>query len=138
MEKSIIPNGFFEIPHTADASLVVFGSTREELFINSAKGMYHIMGITYKDKPEKRLELELAEHDLESLLVSFLSELLYSSENLSMVRDFDLTIDNGQLSGILVAVPICDSKIEIKAITFNNLKIDQHDNIYKTQLVFDI
>jgi len=130
--------GFKEIAHTADLSLLVSGSTLEELFVHAARGMYYEMGITANENPEKAISLALQEQDQESLLVSFLSELLYLAEKRLIARDFHLEIDGLRLTGSLFMIPVLKMQTEIKAVTYNNLRIRHYDRKYQTQLVFDI
>jgi len=138
MDKKVDSRGFEEIPHTADVSLIVTGTTLEDLFVHSAEGMYQIMGILVDNGPEKTIHLDIEEHDLESLLVSFLSELIYLTEQQIVACKMSLTIHDLRLSGVLVTVSMLERQIEIKAVTYNNLRIHRYDNQYETQLVFDI
>jgi len=138
MEEFSTPSGFQEVEHTADVSLVVIGFTLEELFIHAARGMYFAMGATTDKGSENLITLDLREPDHESLLVSFLSELLYLAEKRLMARDLHLDISGLRLTGTLVMVPLQNMRTEIKAVTYNNLRIHRYDRNYRTQLVFDI
>jgi len=138
MEDFFIPNGFQEVAHTADVSIVVSGFSLEELFVHAARGMYFAMGATAGMESEHLLSLDLREQDHESLLVSYLSELLYLAEKRLMARDLHLDISGLHLTGSLVMVSILKIQSEIKAVTYNNLRIYRYDRNYRTQLVFDI
>jgi SHS2 domain-containing protein len=96
------------------------------------------MGATASENSEHTISLDLREQDQESLLVSFLSELLYLAEKQMMAREFHLKINGLRLTGSLVMVSILNMQTEIKAVTYNNLRIHQYDEKYQTQLVFDI
>ena len=138
MEDFSVPSGFQEVAHTADISLVVIGLTLEELFVHAARGMYFAMGATAGMGSDHLLSLDMREQDHESLLISFLSELLYLVEKRLMARDLHLEITGFRLTGSLDMVPVLKMQTEIKAVTYNNLRIHRYDGKYKTQLVFDI
>ena len=71
-------SGFKEIQHTADAAISVWAENLNELFKNSLKGMYQLIGISSNFTPENdAIHIVLQAEDLESLLVSFLSECLF-------------------------------------------------------------
>ena len=74
-------NGFEEIEHTADCSLRIYGSDLHELMLNAARGMTRLMvldGEAIGADVERRFDLEAM--DAESLLVEWLSELVFLAE----------------------------------------------------------
>ena len=73
--------GFQEIPHTADWALRVWGEDLPALLSESARGMNWLAGVLLdKDNRIQRV-IECAGTDPESLLVAFLSELVYHTEH---------------------------------------------------------
>ena len=138
MTESSQMNGFFEVSHTADKSLKIVGYSLEELFTNAAKGMYHLINVSSIKAPRKVYHLNLSEMDVESLLVSFLSELLFFLEKRIFIEDLEITIRGNNLKATLHGVPAISYAHEIKAVTFNNLKIIHDGTGFETTLVFDI
>lgn len=65
------------IDHTADIGLETRGTTIEEAFGNAAFGMFDILSDGSTIDVTTSLLLEVDGHDLEELLVNFLTELLY-------------------------------------------------------------
>jgi hypothetical protein len=75
------------IAHTADWALKVWSVDLPGLFREAALGMYALMDVQF-GAPTQPRRLELSAHDPESLLVGFLSELLYFVEGVGFPRDF--------------------------------------------------
>ncbi len=132
-------SGFREIEHTADWELEVWAPSLEELFIQAAKGMSALAGLRLESGPHVERSLLLHAPDSESLLVAFLSELLYITEQTGIgFTGFHLEITNHQLSAKLSGAPLQSLDKEIKAVTYHQLLVSQSEHGYKTRLVFDV
>ncbi|MGA2505663.1 MAG: archease [Anaerolineales bacterium] len=135
---------FEEISHTADWSLRVWAADLRQLFEESAKGMNAIAGTRLADSPRVRRNLSLSAADKESLLVSFLSELVYFAEQNRLAFDeFDLKIEAGpsqtyNLSAMLTGASIQNQDKAIKAVTYHNLHIRQTRRGFEVEIVFDV
>lgn len=136
-ENKTFPD-FEELPHQADAALVVYGRSLPELFSHAARGMYHILGIKGKDYQKVEEVIVLKSADLESLLVSFLTELLYMAEKGQIMAIIELSIEKGGLKAKVNLSPVLGMAREIKAVTFNEMKILYLDGAYQTRIVFDL
>lgn len=133
------PAGYTEIEHTADWALQVWAPDMAELFAQAAQGMYALMETTLAPGPRKDVMVELQADDNESLLVVFLSELLYYGEAEGVGFDDCRVALAGQcLSATLQGARIVSQAKEIKAVTFHNLKIEQGDGIVWVTIVFDV
>ena len=85
------PAGSVELEHTADWKLLVWAPDLPTLFAEAALGMSRLSGIRIASKPRQERKIHLDAGDDESLLVSFLSELLYWGEEDGVAFDeFDL------------------------------------------------
>ena len=129
---------FFEVPHTADAAIEVFGRSLDELFATAVLGMLSIMKIIPYADGMKKESIILTENDLESLMVAFLSEILFMIEKKRYPSNIQVNIENFQLKSTFQSFPIKSSGKEIKAVTFNQLNIKFENGQFKTYLVFDI
>jgi SHS2 domain-containing protein len=135
---------FEELTHTADWSLRVWAPDLNQLFTESARGMYALAGIRLAEKPRVRRLISLSSPDVESLLVSFLSELVYISEQDRLAFDqinLSLDLETGSachMSSILRGAPILSLDKAIKAVTYHNLKIQQSTRGYESEIVFDV
>ncbi len=84
------------------------------------------------------VHVSMEAEDDESLLVSFLNELLYFAENDKAAEDIHLIITQHRLAANMQMVSIRIRKKEIKAATYNNLKITKENQGFQTRIVFDI
>ena len=67
------------LEHKADLKIKAFGKTKEELFENGMIGMFESAKYESRGKEIKR-KIKVSSPDLHSLLVDFLSEILYLTE----------------------------------------------------------
>ncbi len=131
--------GFTEIEHTADWALKVWAPDLPGLFRLAAEGMYSLTETMLHAQPRIERAIELTAIDMESLLVSFLSELLYLSETESLGFDrFQVVLRDTTLQAWLEGAPISGQKKEIKAVTFHNLRICRTPGGFSVTIVFDV
>lgn len=130
--------GFVEIPHTADLALQVWADDLSGLFATAAEGMYVLMGVTTQPDGGDVQTIELTSGDLESLLVAFLSELLYFVERAIAFTAFDLQVTNLGVFGNMAPLSIRGSFKEIKAVTFHGLEIKHTGEGFTATIVFDV
>ena len=77
--------------------------------------------------------------DAESLLVAFLSEVLYYQEQEGLAFDtFDLRVASQWLKVEMEGAQIAASEKAIKAVTYHNLKIEKTNRGLETTIVFDV
>ena len=141
---AIHPQGSFQfINHTADAGILVKAKTLEGMFETAALGFSEL--ITRVDSLNCLIQRQfrLQEEDMETLLVSWLQELLYllDTEGLIFGR-FQVKLENLTLEatawGEVFDPEIHTMKTEIKAITYHQLEVVENDQGWKAQVIFDI
>ncbi len=131
--------GYREVEHTADWQLEVWAPDLPVLFEQAALGMYELSGTRLKSQPRVTKELELKAPDEESLLVEFLSELLFLGESQELAfDDFSIRIESGELHANIRGAPIRSQTKEIKAVTYHNLKIQKGLRGLEVSIVFDV
>ncbi len=139
MIKKCISTGFIEVDHTADWAIKVWAEDLSCLFEQAARGMYSLMEIQLDRVQRETDSLELESQDDESLLVLFLSELLYKIESKGLAYDkITAQVDGTHLKANLEGSTITYQKKEIKAVTFHNLEIIQTDGRFEVTIVFDV
>jgi SHS2 domain-containing protein len=133
-------SGFEERNHTADISLLVWGETIEQLFLQAAIGLFEIVKPEYCENENVVIkEFSLQTTDFESLIVAFLSELIYLMDESQLVFDwFDLRIEEYQLSVRMKGKRFHHSVKEVKAVTYSEMKIHKTKKGFETAIVFDI
>ncbi len=149
----------FEIlEHVTDLKIKFFGKDKKELFLNAMIGMYE--GARYQSQDGKiEREIKVSSQDLASLLVDFLSELLYlteinqevyqqiqfkkfndpSTNSRSKERGSPLAAGQAKLEGILIGKKLQRMGILIKGVTYHNLEIQQKkEGVWEATVLFDI
>ena len=131
--------GFEELPHTADWSLRVWAKSLPALFAEAARGMYALSGANQAEGPKVKRTFEAEATDAESLLVAFLSELVYAVEQEHLIFDeFDIQVKGIKLKVEMSGAPILSLAKAIKAVTYHNLQIQQTARGYEVEIVFDV
>ena len=133
------PAGYRERPHTADWALDVWAPDLATLLQQAAMGMNALMGLQLRSDSRITRRLDLPAADRETLLVSFLTELLYFAGRDDVGFDaFDLTLNGDRLAADLSGAPIEAQAKEIKAVTYHNLEIRQTERGLEATIVFDV
>jgi len=131
--------GFEEISHTADWSARVWAEDLPSLFAESARAMNTLAGTVTGQGPRVKRMFESEGLDAESLLVAFLSELVYYQEQENLVFDtFELKVDAQRLKVEMEGAQSASSEKAIKAVTYHNLKIEETERGLETIIVFDV
>ena len=131
--------GYEEIPHTADWSIRVWAEDPPGLLAESARGMYWLARAKLVERPRVKRRYETEGSDRESLLVAFLSELVYYAEQeYTGFDDFDILIKGGRLKVEMGGAPLKSLDKAIKAVTWHNLKINETVRGLEVEIVFDV
>jgi SHS2 domain-containing protein len=133
-------NSIEEIEHTADWAIRVRGRSLEELFVNAALGMAMLMADPDQVEPSLERQVELEEYDTETLLVSWLSELLWFNEESDavFVRFEIKELTPTRLQATVWGRPASSQWKQIKAVTFHDLEIIETEDGYQVTVVFDV
>lgn len=140
------------LPHTADIKVRVYGATLADFFHNAVVGMFQAVGpIIEGARAENervvctQLPIQRAVHvasiDLVSLLVDFLSEALYLSDvhNEAYLDATIHTVSETEISATLHGAPVKGFQVvELKAVTYHDLQVQQIDGVWQADIVFDI
>ncbi|MFP4051851.1 MAG: archease [Thermoplasmata archaeon] len=134
---------FEQFEHTADVGINAWGPNIEEAFSEAGKGLYSI--ITDLDKVDCIIEeeIEIKEDNLETLIVKFLSELIYLFEVKSyLFCDFDVNIKkNEELELKVIAkgeemdLNKHDMDTAVKGVSYHDIKVDPKGEI---KVLFDV
>ncbi len=132
--------GFRENEHTADWELEVWAPDFPGLLEQSARGMYALSGMQLQTGPRQSRTICLQGEDKESLLVRFLTELLWLEQELGLGFDgFSFTVDSQHnLHAELFGSVIEKLDKEIKAVTYHNLEVQTTEQGLRVIIVFDV
>jgi SHS2 domain-containing protein len=130
------------LEHTADIGVRAVGKTIEECFEQAARGLISIIGIERDDAGE-RVAIELSSGDLGALLVDWLNEIVYLHESRdALVCGVDVAEVTGtDLRGSVALAPRGDVAVEglqVKAVTYHQLKVERTSSGYVAEVYFDI
>jgi len=135
----------FEIlEHPSDLGIESHGKTIEEMYCNAAHGlMFVIAGSSIIDSRGERI-INISAINLENLLVRWLSEILffYDAEKF-LTADVKFGMLNDTfLKARIIGEPFDASKhklkLDIKAITYHQLKIEKLNEIWTARVFVDI
>ncbi|MHB0875053.1 MAG: archease [Anaerolineae bacterium] len=129
--------GYAEVSHTADVAIRAWGPTVAELLVAAAQGMFAQVNGDGDPSPER--EVEVSAPDLESLLVDWLSELLYLSEvNREVYESFDVSVEpEWRLRATVKGRGLGSGGTKVKAVTYHGLSVTQEEGDYVATVVFD-
>jgi len=131
--------GFEEIQHTADWAMRIWARDVPSLFAEAAKGLNALAHVELAQGPREKRQFESEAPDEESLLVAFLTELIYYQEQENLGFDqFDIEVGNERLQVKMSGAPIKSIGKAIKAATYHNLKIQKTSRGYEAEIVLDV
>ncbi len=127
--------------HTADVGLKAYGHTLDEIFGNAALGMFDLMTDVNTVQPLGEVEVFVESQDLESLLVDWLTELLYVHEIENVfLSDFDVAVRGLSLRATAKGETMDSSKhpmdLAIKAVTYHMIEVNVKEGY--AVVIFDI
>jgi len=137
--------GSFEfIEHTADLAVRAKATTLPELFVQTARGMYALLGQLHPGEQSADSTIEAHAPDPESLLHDWLAELLWQVEHEKRLFEhfhftrFDAQHLAAQCRGAILDPARSEWSAEVKAVTYHDLKIEKRGELYEVTVVFDI
>jgi SHS2 domain-containing protein len=132
-------SGFREREHTADWEIQVWAPDLAALLAQAARGMYSLTHTELQDEPRVTRRVEIPFNDSESLIVDFLSELLFLGEDEALGFDkFEFELDDDTLRAKLSGAPIQSQAKEIKAVTYHNMQVRKTERGVEVNIVFDV
>ena len=132
------------LEHTADIGFEAFGATREEVFANAARALFHIIVELDSVECHGTVNLRVEGADAPSLLVNWLSELLYLQDTEGwLFREFEI---NSLSENSLAAAARGEKsepgrhllKLLVKAITYHQLELEPTATGWRAQVYVDI
>ena len=132
------------LEHTADVGFEAFGSTREEVFAHAARALMDLIVDLNTIDPREELALEVQGSDPESVLVNWLSELLYRHDAEGwLFREFEIReILDDSLRAVARGEKFQRSrhqaKLLVKAITYHQLALERTPEGWRAQVYVDI
>lgn len=131
--------GFQEIEHTADWALKVWAPSLPDLLCQAAQGMLTLAGVRFQRHVRRKRTFTLEYNDEESLLVHFLSEIVYyiEKDHIALNR-FQFGFQTQILKVHAYGYAVQSIEKMIKAVTYHGLEVKHTENGYLAQVVFDV
>ena len=142
MRQSVGDCEFEELEHTAEVGVRVQATDSAELYACSAQAMFALLHA----EPDTTAVAEshqiiVDSTDAECLMVDWLSELLYIHETNGVVMT-NCTVTHWSPTRLEASVighpPTQPPSMDIKAVTFHQLSIQQTDDCWTAEVFFDI
>ncbi|MDO8740543.1 MAG: archease [Candidatus Woesearchaeota archaeon] len=131
---------FFE--HTADAKFQAYGKTLEEAFSNAALAMFSVMTDIKKIKPKIKKEISVEGIDQKQLLYNFLEEFLFLMDTefllLSNVEKIKINANKLTATAFFDKAENYETHGDVKAVTYQEMEINQEKDKVMVQVVVDI
>jgi SHS2 domain-containing protein len=130
--------------HTADTGIIVRAPALAELFARAAWGMFSVITDPATVQPRQEFSCALEADDLAMLLVRWLSELnfhhitrheVYSRFAVSLVGETRL---QAVVGGEAIEPGRHLVHTEIKAVTYHELRVEKHGDLWLAQVLFDL
>ena len=132
-----------ELEHTADWAVRVWGDSLAALFEHAAEAMFELQGADLAAEAVQATVTHCQAPDLEALLVSWLSELLYHSETGDVVYTrfaveiTDDAVKGFRLSALANGYPGRGPLSHVKAVTYYDLSVEDTENGWEATVTFD-
>jgi SHS2 domain-containing protein len=132
-------HGYQEVEHTADIAFRVWGEDFQTLLRQAANALYDLIGVVpHADAPVTGYFV-LPQDSLETILVDFLSELLFLAEENNQLFDAFTFDEQGEdLTVRMAGQEILSQERYVKAVTFHNLNIHQTKCGYEATITLDV
>ena len=135
---------FEYIDHSADLGFIARGPTLEALFVNAAEALFGVLVSLKTVFLREQRSVEVTATSLDSLLVSWLNELLYLFDTESLLlRKFHIDSMNHRNLQATVRGEFVDPlrhqiKTGIKAVTYHEVYVEKRQGLWEGKIILDL
>ncbi len=132
------------LDHTADIGIIAFGKSLPEAFGNAAYAMFDILTNAEEIREDQSFDIQVSANDIGDLLVTWLDELLfrYETERIILKRFEISELTEKSLKATVFGEKVDLKrhviKVEIKNITYHQLKVEKTSKGWRLQVIFDL
>lgn len=127
--------------HTADAGIVAYGTSLDELFANAAYGMFDLMFDVDRLEPDTSVGVVVEADGVEGLLVAWLSDLLgrFEIENRVWCRFTPEVRPGWRVAADVEGAPVGELRgAPVKAVTYHGIEIRRDAAGWRATVYFDV
>ncbi len=140
---------FRVLEHTADVGFEAFGRTREEVFANAARALEDLIVPLEAIVPREEVRIQVEGRDDVSLLVNWLSELVYCFDvEGRLFSEFEVTVTEDMSSNKVSLTARArgeafdrsrhEVKVQVKAITYHQILFEKTLAGWRARIFVDI
>ena len=138
---------YIYLPHTADAKFRAYGKSLEEAFANAAYAMTDIITDIRKIKSTAKQNISIHSEDEKALLYDFLEKLLIllDTKGFLLSKITQIKIKKNRDKSLSLTASLTgdnykgyETKTTIKAVTYQEMLIDQKRGKFVVQVIVDI
>lgn len=129
---------------SGDVGIKAFGGSIEEVFKNSAIGMYSLITDLKGVKGQKTINIYSEGNSLEGLLVSWLNELIFHFDAYNFIGKDIVILEmsdrklKANVKGEEFDPERHERKLLLKAATYHRLKVEKVRDRWEADIIFDI
>ena len=131
------------VEHTADIAIEVTGDDLKSLFLNCGYALFDVLYQKKSVTGAKKYRIKAVGDNNEELLINFLRELFFKFAIYKVVLSeiTEITLADNEISATVIGEDYNAKKhktnLEIKAVTYHNVKIEEENGKLKVVIVLD-
>jgi len=130
--------------HTADLGLRMRAESLDELFADAGRALFSVIVANFDAvQPVQELALKIEGSRRDDLLFDWLAELLYTFDaRRVLLSDFQVSVNENGLEATARGEPFDPDRheldMEVKAITYHGLKVEQDGDGWLAEVIVDL
>ncbi len=139
-----MPPGFEFLEHPADIGVRATGPSVEDVFAEAARGLFHLLYDPQRVTSVRECPITLRAHGYDELLFDFLSEIIYlfEADKQAFAEVEIISLSPQELRACLWGERFHperhDARLNVKAVTLHQLRVESHDGQWTATVYFDI
>ena len=132
------------LEHPSDLGIEAYGKSKQEVFQNAALGLMSVVAGTSRIESRQERIVEIQALDRENLMVRWLTEILflYDAEKFLTAEIKFETLTDTSLKAVLSGEQYNEAKhelkLDVKAITYHQLSVEDHDSNWIARVFVDV
>ena len=130
--------------HTADIGLRARAGDLDTLFVEIARAFFSVIVENPTEiRAVNEFSVSVETDQLDDLMYDWLAELLYlfDTEHV-LLCEFDVTVQDGRLAATVRGEPVDEARhrldMEVKAITYHELKVERNGEEWLAEVIVDL